>query len=354
MLLPLVIRAQAGPQKEEQRVVKIDPRPTEDFFKFVFDYEVIALKGREELILPSLRLIGTTSNRIFATTKSLRRNTIYVFDLVGNLVTTISKGGRGPGEYVGIRGVIAYEDGDFGLEDVSGQKILVFDSLGNYKEELKWSRLTYGIVEADQGYFSLLPEDLRERYGKVGVMDQGFELDTGFLNNAITNRSRVSTGNELQSLFGGFAYMEANTAGVYHGNNREVWPAYYFDFGPYAPEVEGNGIPDFNNKVSMLSFYETADCAYLQYAFGMRNYLLSVYSKRDGLVTNHQLKQLIGEELPGLSTVDGVWMYLPVPAPAVPRLIEKLKLESTTFVNGLSAEDVLESENPMILKFRFF
>ncbi len=357
LLLGLIcceVVAQSVLQKEEQRVVKIDPRPTEDFFSFVFDYEVIPLTGDDDLLLPSLRLIGTAKNRIFATTRSFRGNRVYVFDQQGHLISTIKKVGRGPGEYIGVRGVIGYANGDFGLEDVSGQKILVFDSLGTYKEELKWEQLTYGMVGGREAYFSLLPEDLRERYGKVGVMNEQFGLDTAFFNGLITRTSRVNTGNELQAFMGGFSFMESNTPGVYHGNKEEVWPAYYFDFGPYAPEVAENGIPSFDNKVSLLSFYETTDCAYLQYAFGMKNYQLSVYSKRDGLVTNHALDELIGEELPGLSAVDSTWMYLPIPAPAVGRLIKKLKLEAATFANGLSAEEVLASENPVILRFRFF
>lgn len=353
-LCPLILAGQSRLEKKDQQVARIDPRSTEDFFKYVFDYEVIALGSEETLVLPPLRMIAATGDRFFATTKSLRRNPVYLFREDGSLIKSISKAGRGPGEYQGIRGVIPYTNGNFGLEDVSGQKILIFDSTGNYKQELKWTQLTYGIIGHNAGYFALLPEDMRERYGKIGLMNERFELDTGFLSNPLTDNSRIASGNELQALPGGFAYMEPGTTGIYHGNDREIWPAYYFDFGPYAPVLTDDGIPSFNNKVSLLTYYETENCIYLQYAFGMKNYILSVYSKRDGLVTNHRLKQLIGEELPGLSVADDLWMYLPIPAPAVPDLLKRLGLSTATFANGLSAKEVLDSENPVILKFRFF
>lgn len=353
VLCSIRLSAQSVLQKENQEVVKVDPRTTEDFFQYVFDFEIIALKGDEDLILPSLKLIGTTNNRIFATTRSFRRNPVYVFDQAGNHIKTIQRAGGGPGEYQGIRGVIPYKNGDFGLEDISGKQILVFDSLGNYKSAHTWSQFTYGIKSGAEGYFSLLPEDLQEQYGRVGVMDKIFALDTGFLDSPTEGRSRISTGNQLQAYLGGFAYLEANTTGLYHGNGQEVWPAYFFNFGPYAPEITSNGVPAFNDKVSMLCFYETEGCVYMEYAFGMRNFQLSVYSKRDGQVTNHSLKQLIGEELLGLSIADEQWMYLSIPAPAVPELLKRAGAESAVFANGLTAEEVLSSENPVILRYKF-
>lgn len=135
---------------------------------------------------------------------------------------------------------------------------------------------------------------------------------------------------------------------------RRFGPHIISNLVPMPQQWQNNGIPGFDNKVSLLSFYETQDCVYLQYAFGMKNHQLTVYSKRDGQVTNHKLKQLVGDELLGLSVTDDLWMYLPIPAPSVPALIKKLRLEAATFANGLSAEDVLASENPVILKFRFF
>lgn len=353
VLLPLFTRAQTSLQKEDQRVAKIDPRSTEDFFQYVFDYEVIALKGDGDFILPSLRLIGTTADRIFATTKSVRRNAVYVFDGKGNHIVTIKRAGQGPGEYMGIRSVMPYGDG-FGLIDVLGQKVLVFDNMGNYKKELKLNHTTSGLIRGADGYFAVLPEDMSRKHGKIGVLDDTFQLDTAFLDGGLAGKSRIMSNGQIQSVLGGFAYAETNTTGIYHGNRKEVWPAYYFDFGSYNPEIDENGIPALNDKVSLITFSETRDCVYLEYALGLRNYQLSVYSKRDGMVTNHPLKQLVGEELLGMSTGDDMWRYIPIPAPAVEKLIEKLKPGSATFASGLSASDVLESENPVILKFRFF
>lgn len=353
LAFPLVGMGQSGLQKEDQRVAKIDPRSTEDFFQYVFDYEVIALKGEGDFILPSLRLIGTTTDRIFATTKSVRYNAVYVFDGKGRHIVTIKRAGRGPGEYLGIRSVIPYGDG-FGLIDVLGQKILVFDSMGDYQKELQLSHTTSGLVRGADGYFAVLPEDMSRKHGKIGFLDEAFQLDTAFLDGGMGEKSRIMSSGEIQSVLGGFAYAETNTSGIYHGNSKEVWPAYYFDFGSYRPEINENGVPALNDKVSLITFSETRDCVYLEYALGLRNYQLSVYSKRDGMITNHPLKQLTGEELLGMSTGDDTWRYTPIPAPAVKKLIEKLKLGSATFASGLSASDVLESENPVILKFRFF
>ena len=282
-------------EKEQQREIKVDPRTTEDFFNYVFDFEVIALKGDQKLTLPSLKLLAVTENRIFATTKSFRRNPVYVFDRKGKHIKTIQRAGGGPDEYQGIRGVMSYEQGVFGLEDVLGKKILMFDSLGNYQESKVWQQYNNGVDSGADSYFALLPEDLYESYGRIGVLDQAFELTKGFLNNGSEDQSRVSSGNNLKPYLGGFGYLEPGTTGIYHGNDKEIWPAYYLNFGPYAPEIEDNGIPAFDNKVSLLSFYETENCLYLEYAFGLRNFRLSVYSKGDGQVTNHALSQLVGE-----------------------------------------------------------
>jgi hypothetical protein len=44
---------------------------------------------------------------------------------------------------------------------------------------------------------------------------------------------------------------------------------------------------------------------------------------------------------------------LPIPAEAMANLFKELNLTTHTFSNGMTAAEVLSSENPVILKYRF-
>ena len=64
------------------------------------------------------------------------------------------------------------------------------------------------------------------------------------------------------------------------------------------------------------------------------------------------MKPVVGDDLPGFSLSDDEWVYLPVSAYHVEKLFDALSISEKQLPEGLTKDQVLESENPVILKFR--
>ncbi len=81
-----------------------------------------------------------------------RMNIIYLFDLNGKRITTISRKGNGPGEYVYLTAVVSNQaDSTIRVFDNGNQKLITYDQRGNYKHERSTKDMIAGNIKQHPG-----------------------------------------------------------------------------------------------------------------------------------------------------------------------------------------------------------
>jgi len=331
----------------------IDPTATSPLAQSIFDFEIIPLGVNEEVLLPKIRILGVFKNRIFVTSHQLRRNKVYVFDQAGKYINTIDIAGQGPGEYTAISNVIALHSDKFALQDIMGQKLIEIDANGEYLSEIKLSVGVNSITKIEGGYAASVRDEFVSEKGAIVIYDKQFKLKNSFLYREPV-KGPIANNSNLVSLADGFAYLPFNETGVYHGTQSEVWSAYYFDFGRFNPELTPSGVPQIKDKVALLSLSESNSHLFLNYTLGFGNHILTAVQKESGFVINTTLKEVIGDDLPGFSASDSEWFYLPVSSYFTEKLFKSLSVKDGDLTGGVTLEKTIESENPVILKVKFF
>ena len=103
----------------------------------VSDVRYIPLETSDECLIGHAHKVLIKKGRIYVADFS-KAMALFVFDMTGKFIFQISKKGQGPGEYVSFWDFDIHNNGEIYMYDVSGRKILVYDSEGKNFREIKF------------------------------------------------------------------------------------------------------------------------------------------------------------------------------------------------------------------------
>ncbi len=98
---------------------------------FTLSYLESIAVDKDLLTSNRLRLLPFRSGYLIL---NIQQNVINWIDENGNLIKTIGRAGRGPGEFTHLRGLAIDSSDNIYVYDLAARSITVFDSLGNYKK----------------------------------------------------------------------------------------------------------------------------------------------------------------------------------------------------------------------------
>lgn len=114
-------------------VIELDPDKTEAIFldSIVHNVRFVPLQTTSECLIESYSDIRLTGGKIFIHSDTPVQDAIFVFDMNGAFLFKIDSRGRGPGEYLEIKGFhVNVESGEILISDVN--KILIYDFNGMF------------------------------------------------------------------------------------------------------------------------------------------------------------------------------------------------------------------------------
>jgi hypothetical protein len=146
----------------------------------VTNVRFVCLETKPDCLIESYDEIQVVDERIFIRSSTGGQQALFIFDMEGNHLLTINAQGRGPGEYLALRGFsVSPENNEICLLDVT--QVLIYDYSGNHLKSHSFEKL--GLIPCDvspslicfNGYFYVNVETF-ETKGLAPVQGWGNEL----------------------------------------------------------------------------------------------------------------------------------------------------------------------------------
>lgn len=186
----------------------------------VADIRLIPLETKSSCLVGQINGICETDRGIFILTRDMK---LLYFDLDGRFIWSIDRVGKGPGEYINLRG-FTITDKELILMDSRGRKLIFFTLDGKYIREI--NKITPGFDIAYLGN-----DRLAIGYGRANTsLDHKGQLSIVKLNGTIENSYFPFDIDEGMSMFSSFTI----------GSSGEVY--YHPDLDPTIYEISGNTI----------------------------------------------------------------------------------------------------------------
>ena len=199
-------------------------------------------------------------------------NVLSAFDSSGKFKFDIRKTGYGPGEYLYPHGIYV-DDSGIELFDVGQRKMIRYDLSGNLQTEKPMNSEAVSFMKFKEEYISYAgietadiyhPSNANMNLYNLNFYDNDFKLIKQTLPITTTSTFAAMVGNrnfEVQdnNLF--FFRILSDT--VYRIEDREIVPAYIFDFSPY--NIPNSFIKRHINEKIIRLLKET------NYAYGLQN-----------------------------------------------------------------------------------
>jgi len=271
---------------DECDTISIDFKNEKDLFKtslFVDTVTLIDLVNQGEQI-GKIDYIRIHNDIIYAVSS----NTLYAIDLKGNIISKISKGGKGPAEYIEISNL---------LFDNKNNKIMIADIVSNkllvYKPDLQFERINPDINVKDKigfaenhyyMYFNNKTTlQLEGDYYNIGIYASNGKL--------IGNKLKIDENNlwftysqkhNFYFFETGAYFIEPFDNMIYLLDDGDLKPKYMVDFGEF--NLPGNffrNIESTDKRISILGrskYANVIDCF-----VDMNNFIYFTYVKKNDI-----------------------------------------------------------------------
>lgn len=238
----------------------ISDKPLSDYIE---KYEYITLKTDSVNFLGNVYDCTIVDDKILASNR--RRNSLFIFDMEGNLINVINNQGRGPREYISISSyAFDHKSKKIVLSDRDSQKILIYSSQGNLEEIIKVkTNFISGIFPVGDKFVTLndgsekqLPK-YAEKYN-LTIIDREGNVENSFLPDR-TPKPLFYIQNAICMKDGSVLYTPILSDTVYSVTESGAKPIYHFNY-------ENTGLRKFSDSelkdVSLLSMMESGSTLY--------------------------------------------------------------------------------------------
>ncbi|MDR0558997.1 MAG: 6-bladed beta-propeller [Prevotellaceae bacterium] len=253
------------------------------------DMDIINLDCEE--VFSNIDKIIRYRNRIYIMDNS-QTYSIYIFDISGNFVGSISRQGQGPEEYVQLSDIfIDSTKSTLNVVSRVDKKILEFDLDGKQCLKIKKTPLWFSeMAKVKNGYLGYAGNSIQgtdEKYSVYKLSDR-LELKGAFFEIDRTwNSKKLGGGLALSSYNGKIHYITPMDFNIYSIEDDKVSIAYTFDFGDAAwPQHlkewrEPDEIRDYiMRKVRRFYRFQETDSHLIADIAYMGQRLICVYDKK--------------------------------------------------------------------------
>lgn len=269
--------------------LKENPKNIHDI-GLIRDVEVISLDCDEVIIGPIDKVIKFGS-MIYILDKS-QNNSIYIFDVKGNYINSISKHGNGPDEYIQLTDIfIDSMDSSLNIVSRVDEKIFKYDSRGEeLKGIIKTDKPFTSITKMNKGYIGYMGNWIQDKQksSNLWILDKNlkpkahyFEIDESWESRNHNNGYPFSNYNDT------YYYTTPMDYNIYEITDESVLIKYSFDLGEMQwPNTSSVDIKNDNKRRELINqyihrfhyFQETENHLIVHFIFKGQN-LLGVYNK---------------------------------------------------------------------------
>lgn len=119
------------------------------------EFSILYLRTPDTIFIGSINKIVFSRNRIFIS-DNRTLNTVFIFDSYGQYVNRIEGGYKGPGEFIRPMSISTnYDQDELFVYDDKLQKIITYDSEGEYVVEIKYKYPSTDLSHIGNGTFAL-------------------------------------------------------------------------------------------------------------------------------------------------------------------------------------------------------
>ena len=234
--------------------------------EFIDKIEYIQLETKPESTIGSVTKLYIDSNYIYVLDWKISKK-LFIFQKNGKFLKTLSRQGKGPGEYSTITDFKVLKDNKLLLYDYSGMKLMYFDNL-QYSHSEKIDFYNKSVVKIGSLCF-FNPE--RGKYSNIINENKNHDLLISDSNGKVIRkylpyneksdvlyRLRYPFREYMDSL----TYVDALNSRVYRIKGTTLFPKYFLDFGKYQfPYEKTISNDDFNENFTKYGhvlddFYE--------------------------------------------------------------------------------------------------
>jgi len=338
-----------------------------NFFETIEHIEIIRLEETAKSLLPAVWWYLKTPNGIAIPVK--KNNKVYLFDDNGDYKSSISNFGLGPDEYDNI-GNVWFKDGQFELFTGRSRKLQFYTETGNY---LKTIRAGFGkelwggtMVPYGQGYLFQALDPSPKSKADYSLIFTDSQLN--ITSRAMPAKNPRLFGVNLGKRFGvsgnNLLYKKMLTDSVYYiDNNRKLFPAFKFDFGENwawsdprsntslknAMNVVVHGdkvyevLPDIGEKYIVLTYY-----------YELRKTGMGFVNRETGKFSRFDLRKKDKENYDiKFLQWEKDRLVTSIQAYDFEEFVENLHDDQFIIRGGFRLEDILSSENPVLMKIKF-
>jgi hypothetical protein len=215
--------------------IKVDEIPNKDvkMQEITSAFTIIPLETTDQSLIQYLKKVVLCDDKFFVLDD--QRPLFAIFSKTGKFIKSVSKQGKGPGEYyVPTDFIIDSEQGQIELLDGFNRQILIYDLEGNYKNRIRLSIQGNYFVKFQNGDYVIYTNMRNEKempYKLVRINNDGRILSRELAYTAKTIQTTstpfVKTGNDS------YLFSEHGCDTIYQVTKEQINPLCYFDLGKY-------------------------------------------------------------------------------------------------------------------------
>jgi hypothetical protein len=129
--------------------------------QLIGDYDTIRLEVTDESLLNSISQLHIMNNKLYILNGS--NDAVFIYSNTGKFIKKIYSVGKGPAEYVSIGNFsLDYINQQIVVTDLFSDKIIIYDSLGNYRNTVRLKFLPVRIASTKSGFVHFCSEPVQE------------------------------------------------------------------------------------------------------------------------------------------------------------------------------------------------
>gem|GEM_PF-6979394 len=334
-----------------------------DFLDQVESISVFGFEESEESLLEISSLFIDYENGLIVVNES--SGDVFVFDGEGSFVSKFNRKGGGPEEYDEMAYTV-YRNGFIETYNYSKKRLVRYDLQGKYLGETKLPyQATYVLFDKDRYLVSMggssafdsakynlrfmdvdgneygkaLPFDTEIPFGIVSPINAFSALDDQILFNELLSDSIVLIG-------------ESDVTSYVKFDFDDQW---FWTEDMYARGNESMGLINTANKVWIYNWAMGKDRIELSYNTSFQDYRRGFINRSTGEFRHYDYPSW-GEEIPSIRSVrfEGGLLVTTMLSDVLDAFIDKLGEGRYSIESGQTLDELLQSENPIIVKIKFY
>lgn len=310
--------SRGGVKIQDIPVIKIDlkrnddPSKINDFFKYS---HYVPLETSDSCIIREINKLQIINDKIYIADR--KQATIFIFDMEGNLISSIRKQGKAKNEYIYLSDFETLPDGRIFIYDATLGAIIIYDESGKFQKRISNLYKGWSIKLLDDDYVAYNLgngigdiADKEEKYNYVVCKGDEVIKEAVPFNKALIGRKYINQ--YYSSSFYQYddnIYMSSmlnDTIYKVSESTGDITPYVVFDFNAKRPTIEHSNVYALDYMNTLISgdvpstpycFYDFHNAVMAFYDYDRKPHMVISSLNGDILYSG-----VTGEDLNGIST----------------------------------------------------